>query len=483
MNTKKKTNNLNSVVKAIREKAKRDFFFFAKDILGYDKLTDVHREWCNELEDLTIKRRLDLEPRGTYKSTLRTVAYTLWRLIKDVNLRVLITSANQTNADGFLREMVSHMRSNRLFNLLFGDWINPNKWTQSGIIIQPRTTVKKDMTIACAGANSNVTGKHFDIIICDDIVNHEDRDFERFRERKKMFFEELISVLEPDGWLFVIGTRWHFFDLYSDIMNEMNPKLKELGDSAYNVKVQSAIDENGNAVFPDILPLKKLDTLRIEKRAQFYSQYLNNPLPEGAALFLEEKMHFYDELPNKELSYFGFIDPAVGESANSSRSALIVLAKDEEKGTLFVADVFVERINPDKALEVIFKYNEKYHFSKFGYETNMHLSYWFKKLQKMNQERGVYIPLIGIQQRLKKEVRIESLEPLINDGTIRFLKGYQNHPMYRELMEELLFYPRGKTLDAVDALESATRVAKAMKSRQQLKIDVLGESYFNGDYK
>ena len=64
----------------LQEKCKKDFYFFAKEILGYSKLTDLHKGWCTELEDLSITRKIDLEPRGTYKSTVKTMAYTLWRL-------------------------------------------------------------------------------------------------------------------------------------------------------------------------------------------------------------------------------------------------------------------------------------------------------------------------------------------------------------------------------------------------------------------
>jgi len=457
-----------------QEMAKTDFFFFAHKILGYDKLTDVHEKWCKELQDLSNKRRLDLEPRGTYKSTVRTVAYTLWRLINNVNLRILIVNANYADANSFLREITGHMRKNKKFKYLFGDWVGSEKWTQSGIIIKPRTSVQKDMSIACAGTNSNITGKHYDIIICDDIVNQNDRDFNRFRERKKLFFEELLSVLEPNGWLFLIGTRWHFSDLYSHIINTINPSLEAKKLPTYRVNIQSAIDSSGNATFPDILPLSKLEQLKSEKGMQFNSQYLNNPLPETSQLFPESKIEWYLN-PPKDLIYYAFMDPAVGESKSACRTALVVIGKSKKDGILYVVDVYADRIDPSNAIEVLFKYHKKWNFSKVGYESNFHQTYWYKLLSKLNAERNIYMSLVDIKQKLPKDVRIEGLEPLIANGTLRFYRDYTSIPMYKELIGEMLYYPRGQTVDCIDALESCVRIAKGISTPIEPNIEVSGE--------
>jgi len=464
----------NEFIDKLKDRCQNDFYFFAKEILNYQGLSYIHESWCKELQDLSIKRKLDLEPRGTYKSTVKTMAYTLWRLINNPELRILIANATDRTAIGFLREIKSHITRNKMFKYIFGDWYNKKKWTEKGIVLKNRKGHKKDMSVVCSGIGGNVTGQHYDIIICDDLVNEKDRDYERFRERSIRYYEELISVLEPEGWLFVIGTRWHFFDLYNHIIQNLNPPLIKKGLRSYKIKIQSAIDSNGQPTFPDILSLSKLEELKIEKGIQFYSQYLNNPLPEGQALFPLEKLHFFDEKTLLDLSsheIYGFCDPAIGESSKASRTAIITLAKHKNTGKLYVIDSFIQRIDPDMALLKIFKLNEKYHYTRFGYETNMHLSYWFKKLKHLNEINNIYLPLVGISQKMKKETRIEGIEPLVNDGTISFIKDYKDNPMYNKLIEELIYYPRGETVDGIDSLESCVRVARALSKPVSYKFE------------
>ena len=57
-------------------------------------------------------------------------------------------------------------------------------------------------------------------------------------------------------------------------------------------------------------------------------------------------------------------------------------------------------------------------------------------------------------QSSKKDIRIQALQPLIKNGTIRFQKNQ------RLLLEQLKYYPLADHDDGPDALEMAVRKAR-----------------------
>ena len=102
---------------------------------------------------------------------------------------------------------------------------------------------------------------HYSTIICDDLANDKDRESESIREKKKKWFQDIMSVLDPDGEIIVVGTRWHFNDLYHFIIEELNPKLKP--EEQWFIKVESCYEEDGSTPrFPSILPLEVLRSER-----------------------------------------------------------------------------------------------------------------------------------------------------------------------------------------------------------------------------
>ena len=116
--------------------ARADLFTFAVDILGYDKLhPKIHREWCEGVTDLTHLRKLRLEPRDTYKSTVFTISFALWLLIQQRpviagtaghDLRILIANAVDGRARDLLREIDGHIQRNEIFRRCFGDLYSPS---------------------------------------------------------------------------------------------------------------------------------------------------------------------------------------------------------------------------------------------------------------------------------------------------------------------------------------------------------------------
>jgi hypothetical protein len=65
----------------------------------------------------------------------------------------------------------------------------------------------------------SLTGKHFDRIFTDDIVNVQDRISKAERDRTKLIYQELRNIINRGGRIFNTGTPWHRDDAFSLMPN------------------------------------------------------------------------------------------------------------------------------------------------------------------------------------------------------------------------------------------------------------------------
>jgi phage terminase large subunit-like protein len=69
-------------------------------------------------------------------------------------------------------------------------------------------------------------------------------------------------------------------------------------------------------------------------------------------------------------------------------------------------------------------------------------------------KKRLHLPIKPFHRRLAKDLRIEAMQPSINNG---YVKVYKKHTL---LLEQLKNYPKGKK-DGPDALEMAVNLAKS----------------------
>ena len=78
---------------------------------------------------------------------------------------------------------------------------------------------------------------------------------------------------------------------------------------------------------------------------------------------------------------------------------------------------------------------------------NFSFQEFFKtELVKRSRQAGAYLPAKGVKTRKDKGLRIESLQPLVHDGILRFKKNQT------ALIEQLLHYPLAESDDGPDCL-------------------------------
>lgn len=187
--------------------------------MGFDHMTKgTHGDMVRSLEDENNHKKLIVMPRGTFKSSVASVAYPIWRLINNPNLRILIDSEVYSNSKNFLREIRGHLDANETLKELFGEFRTSN-WNESEITIAQRTVIKKEASITCGGIGTIKVGQHYDLIIADDLNSQNNSETVEGRRKVIRHYQMYTGLLDPGGTVCVIGTRYATDDVIGHILS------------------------------------------------------------------------------------------------------------------------------------------------------------------------------------------------------------------------------------------------------------------------
>lgn len=164
---------------------------------------------------------LQLAFRGSGKTTIATDVYAIGLLLQDPNRRILIASRSGENASDMLKEIKGLLELPKFIDI-FGSH-QSDHWDDSAFDIATKTRVSKERSVTSVGIEGAVVSKHFDVILCDDLVDEKNAATPVTRNKTSTFFyKSLMPTLEPDGFLSIRGTRYHPEDLYGHLsQNEM----------------------------------------------------------------------------------------------------------------------------------------------------------------------------------------------------------------------------------------------------------------------
>lgn len=202
------------------------------DGLIYDNFKKIRGK--NTYLDTTRRNQniLVMAPRFHAKSTIFSIAYPLYKIYENPNIRILIVSANQDIAVSFNRAIMSHLEGNDKLRQTFGSLVpifDKRKWGEQAIIVK-RKSHEKDPTVAAVGVGGKLISKRADIILCDDIIDLESARTKQARNKTQEWFENvLLPILETEtGQLIVVGTAWYRGDIYDHLWK----------DSMFNIKLK-----------------------------------------------------------------------------------------------------------------------------------------------------------------------------------------------------------------------------------------------------
>ena len=412
----------------------------AEEVLGYD-LEEHHSEILASQQAPIDGRQMTLAFRGAGKSTVGTVARTIFEILKNPNIRILIGSNTQLQAEIFLREIKAHFESNDKLKQIFGEYVGP-KWDAREIVVKGRTKQYRESTVTCIGVGGPTASRHYDLLILDDLVDEENSRTELQRERLQIwYYKSLMPTLLSGGRILLLGTRWHPKDLYGYIIKN-TPLIRVL--------IIPAIRESGVSAWPSEWPIDKLLRIKAEVGVPiFETQYQMNTNAMEGKIFSFDSFFWYENLPQNLIRFQG-CDLAISKNVTSDFFSFCTIGLDPNTGKIYVVDIHRGRKTFREQEEYIQKQIFRHDPIKVGIEANQYQA----ALVGSVQEKFGKGKILGVYTQKDKVTRAMKLAAKCENEDILFHKSQMN------LIEELMAMPEGEHDDMFDALDIAYTACK-----------------------
>lgn len=475
----------------------------------------VHKELFGMLADATKSRpkRLAIAaPRGHAKTTVVSLAYVLWSILYQREMFILIVSATREQAVQLLKTIKDELQCN---TLLIQDFPNecyppgakpaPKPWRDNQIVL------RNGVSIRALGANQGIRGtKHQQhrpsLIIVDDVEEQEQAQSAEQREKLRGWFEKtLLKAGNQQTNVIVVGTIIHYDSLLANLTDPRRARGKGGGwdnrkyqavesfserldlwdkweaiyvgeDSFEGLEGSKAADaffdtnreemlKGTKVLWPELENYQQLMVTRIvEGRFSFQSEKQNDPLDPSECIFSEASIRYWDkefadvaelltELGSRA-QFYGACDPSLGRRAGrGDYTAIITLVRDSRTKVMYVVGADIARLKPDQIIENIIQLARMHRFHEFTVESNQFQELLADQLSNRATQAGVSLRVKKVISTANKQARIQSLEPLIAQGLLRFSRRHQL------LLEQLRQFPLGGHDDGPDALEIAVGAA------------------------
>lgn len=512
-----------------RWKARTDLFYLAHDILGYNLIDPhVHAPIINSVQKFPVPTRLQfeandryvngkwiyrplvekydlpgsrrvliLDPRSGLKTTINAISHTIQWILNYPDVRILITQATAERAEDILSEIKSKFQDNELLRLLFPEHCPQKKiyeWgTKAQFSTEARTHKWKESTVQTSSIDKGSAGYHFDVMKFSDIVDERNSINEsQLKAVWRQFGTMENLVIRPDSWIDVEGTRYDFSDVYGEIIESDEKRVKLGRKPVWKVHVRGCyVKDTGNQppkytveelALPDKLgpdgkkiswwpkqwPVDSLEDYRIQNGDLiFFMQKCNNPIPTNADMMPFPVNDHYPKMISLEnfkrhvrTAYLKTtIDTAQTKNEGSDFSVITTCAWGID-GRCYVINIERGRWLADElCMRIIFNYI-RYKPETMLIEEDAYVRGLEATLRRWQDIKNVSIPLQFIKRendQTKKERILNTLQPWYKSGDLRFMENMNEE---QALFTELARFPKYKHDDIMDTLADQFRDKK-----------------------
>ena len=462
-------------------KGRDDLMYLTRELLGYKEVDkDVHGKLVTLLGSKS-RRKLILLPRGSFKSSIATISFSAFKLLNNPNLRILIDSEVLDNSERFVGQVRKHFEDPK-FTAIYGELVDKGaRVTSREFTLKSRTDTRlKEPSMYATGIGNVNIGQHYDLIIADDLHSEKNVSTKEQIDKVISHYRLLLSLLEPDGTLIIIGTRWDFYDLYSFILEE------EVADaeSTWEVYIESAVRQDGTLFFPNRLTKEFLGE---QRRAQggyvFSCQYLNSPVDAEHQKFKHEYFQYWGDdgalCPTVDgnrvlLNIYILIDRAFSSQTSADFTGCICVGVSSA-ANVYILEAERHKFGLNELADLVYRWTQKYGMDRVKYvgietinweEVEVHFKeFMSKKKQFFNLVR------LSPDSRRGKADRIESaLEPLYSNKRVFHRKRM------KDLEDELMRFPASRVHD--DLIDALAYI------KQVMRVPMMQESYgFEKQYR
>ena len=419
-----------------------------------------HRAIAEQLERVErgeIDRLMLLVPPRHGKSELASHRFPAWFLGRQPDKQFLSISATESLASDFGRA-VRNTISSAEYKSIF---LNPTELAEDSQARGKWHTSAGGIYYAM-GIGGSVLGRGADCMLIDDpYASMQDALSELTRKTVWDWYTgTAYNRLMPGGKIIVINHRMHESDLCGMLLEQ-----QAAGGDKWEVVELQAINEQGEALWPDAYPIEALERIKRNSQARFWSAlYQQRPSPDEGDYFKVDWLKPYDKAPDaRTLRVYGGSDYAT-TSDGGDFTVHAVVGIDPE-GRMYLLDVWRKQASSDVWVEAFCDLVLEHQPIGWAEETGQIKSGVGPWIEKRQRERKAYVYREQFPTRGDKAVRAQSMRGrMALDG----LYVPVNAPWYPAFRSELLSFPAGKHDDCVDAIGLIGQLLDRMMAGEHL---------------
>lgn len=452
--------------------------------------SELHRYLFTRLPEIVTSAQGEADaiaaPRGEAKSTLVSQLFVLWCLLTARKRYVVIVMDSIDQAYPMLEAIKAELAFNPRLLMDFPEGSGQGRVWQAGTIV-----TANDAKVQVAGSGKKLRGLRHgpyrpDLAVLDDIENDEQVRNPAQRDKLQAWVSKTILPLGGAGAKYdvvYIGTILHYDSVLSRTL--ANPMwraarfraliqwpdnlvmwdaweaiLRRDGEAEADAFYQRHAKkmEQGAQVSWAARPLLALMKIRArDGHDTFDSEYQNDPVAGDNAPFAKAIQYWSDADLPAHLIPFGACDPSLGKAgASRDPSALLVGGIDRRTGKLYVLAAEIKKRLPDRIIEDVIAMQRRWKCVLWVVETVQFQEFLYTELVKRSAAAGCPVPARGIKPSADKLLRIESLQPHVQNGLILL------HASQTTLIDQLRHFPKADHDDGPDALHMLWMAATTM---------------------
>ena len=230
-----------------------DHQYLGVEVMGMDFQEIPHRGLFDQflqkdiyqsmsLHDLatTVKKRMILWPRGTFKTSAVMVDQ-VQTILNFPNVRIChLAGGDSLGKDHLNRVKSVFEQPTERFQYLFPEFCKTRIGNAHQFTVPARSKTMSSLaqpTFKITTAKSVKAGSHYDLIYVDDLVNETNYRSPKLLEKCIQDYTDIAPLLDPEGYMYVTGTRYSFGDLYQEIQDRAAKEIKETGRNRWSFSI------------------------------------------------------------------------------------------------------------------------------------------------------------------------------------------------------------------------------------------------------
>jgi predicted phage terminase large subunit-like protein len=441
---------------AIRYLCLNDLYYLLRYALNRP---DAEHQWildrCREVQ-ASPDNHLDLWSRGHYKSSIITFALTIQNILADPEITVGILSHTRPIAKGFLRQIKREFEQNPCLRGLFPDilYSDPSrdapKWSEDdGLIVRRRGNPKESTVEAHGLVDGQPTGKHYSLMIYDDVVTASSVTTPEMMTKTTEMLELSYNLGSETGRRRFIGTRYHAADSYATILQR--------GTAALRMRL--ATSDGTLDGDPAIWTVEQLRAKRADLGPYtFACQIMQDPLHDATQGFRRDWLRHYENRSGEGMNKVLLVDAANSKRRSSDYTSMWVIGLAADRN-YYALDMVRDRLNLTERAAAVMRLHRKWRPMQTRYESYGAMAdvAHIKAVQEAENYRFDITPVAG---KSPKNDRIRRLIPLFEQGRV-YLPQTLNYTDYEGVVRDLVgdfieqeycAFPVGQHDDMMDSL-------------------------------